>query len=101
MRVEDAQLKAFILDGNLVEESALEKAAAEAKKTKGSLAEILVEKKFISEEELEKLEAYIVGVPFVDLSKTTVPREVLDLIPEPIAVPPPATRLFMAAIVRL
>jgi type IV pilus assembly protein PilB len=85
VRVDDEQLKAFILDGNLVEPSALKDAEEVARREHRRLSDILLERKLMNEEGLSKLEAYILGVPFVDLETTTVPREVLDLIPEPIA----------------
>lgn len=85
MRLDDAQLKAFILDGNLVKSSALESAEKAAKEKGQRLETILLEQKLLGEDALEKLKAYILGIPFVDLSDTNVSRDVLDFIPEPIA----------------
>lgn len=85
MRIADAQLKAFLLDTNLVDAKVLARVEEEAAKGNRRLEAVLLEKKLVEEGELEKLKAYILGIPFVDLSDTTVSREVLDLIPEPIA----------------
>lgn len=85
MPIFDSQLKAFLLDKKLISESDLATAETEAKKTKQSLADILLAKQLIPEEELRKLEAYIVGLPFVNLERETINPAVLNIIPEPIA----------------
>jgi len=85
MRVEDSQLKAFILDAGLTTKEKLAEAEKKAKKLKNKLAQILVKQKIITEEQLIKLQAYILGIPFVDLEKEIIPKEILQIIPEPIA----------------
>ncbi|MBP7060766.1 MAG: Flp pilus assembly complex ATPase component TadA, partial [Candidatus Moranbacteria bacterium] len=49
------------------------------------LGALLLEKKLIQEVELQKTYAYILGFPFVDLSKEAVPIEILQIVPELIA----------------
>ena len=61
------------------------KAESKSQKTGKNIADILLEEKLISPDELNKLKAYILGIPFVDLSKEKIDRSVLDYIPEPIA----------------
>jgi len=85
MKVEDSQLKAFLLDTGRVSSKDIEKAEKEAKKTNQKLEKILLDKKIVSEEELIKLKAYILGIPFVDLKKEVIPKEILYIIPEPLA----------------
>jgi len=85
MRVEPQQLKAFLLDAGLVTEEQFDAALKKAKKTNQKVGDVLVSEGLISEEELIKLEAYILGIPFVNLEKEIVPSEVLKIIPEPIA----------------
>lgn len=85
MRVEPQQLKAFLLDVNLATETQFDQALEKAKKTGQKVGDILVSEGIISQEELIKLEAYILGIPFVNLEKEKVPPEVLQIIPEPIA----------------
>ena len=85
MKVEDQQLKAFLLDAGLVKKKDLEDAGKKAVKTKKRLGDILLAGGFITEEELIKLEAYILGIPFVNLIEEKIPSEILKLIPEPIA----------------
>lgn len=85
MRIELDQLKAFLLDSNLVPKEKVEEAAAEAARDNKNLGALLLEKKLIDEAELQKVSAYILGVPFVDLSKEAIPIEILQIIPELIA----------------
>ena len=85
MRVEPQQLKAFLLDAGLVGEKQFNEALKKAEKTNQKAGDVLVSEGKISQEELIKLEAYILGVPFVNLKKEIVSSEVLKIIPEPIA----------------
>ena len=85
MRVEPQQLKAFLLDSGLVAEKQFDKAFTKAEKTSQKVGDVLVSEGIISQEELIKLEAYILGVPFVSLEKEIVAPEILKIIPEPIA----------------
>ncbi len=85
MKVESQQLKAFLLDAKLITESQFEKAEKIAKEQQRKIEDVLVAGKFISQEELIKLEAYILGIPFVNLEKEKIEDEVLKMIPEPIA----------------
>ncbi len=85
MRVEPQQLKAFLLDANLVTEEQFDAAQKKAEKTNQKVGDVLVSEDLISQEELIKLEAYILGIPFVNLEKEIVSPEALKIIPEPIA----------------
>ncbi len=85
MRVSNEQLKAFILDSEFVKEKDLNLALEEAEKKEKGLSEVLIERKLMEEEDLKKLEAYILGIPFVNLEKENIDPNVLSIIPEPIA----------------
>lgn len=85
MKIEDSQLKAFILDAGLIKEKQLEEAEKQAKKEKKKLADFLVTKGLITHEQMIKLQAYILGVPFVNIEKEKIDERVLQIIPEPIA----------------
>ena len=85
MRVEPQQLKAFLLDAGLIKEPQFDKALDKARKEGKKIEEVLVDEKLIPREDLIRLEAYILGIPFVNLEKETVSPEVLRIIPEPIA----------------
>ena len=85
MRIEFEELRSFLLDSNIVPKDVVEQTALEAKKENKNLGALLLEKKLIQEVELQKVYAYILGIPFVDLSKETIPVEVLQIVPELIA----------------
>ena len=85
MQVKDSQLKAFILDAGLVKKETLLKVEEKAKKAKKELADLLVKEKLLTQEKLIKLQAYILGIPFVNLEKESIPKDILQIIPEPIA----------------
>jgi len=85
MKVDQKQLKAFLLDAELLTKEQFKEAQEIAKETKQDIEDILIVNNFISQEDLSRLKAYILGIPFVDLEKLIVSSEVLEIIPEPIA----------------
>lgn len=85
MRIEESRLKAFLLDSGKISPDNLKKAEKEAAKTNKTLREVILNKGYLSEDEMLRLEAYILGVPFIDLTRQPIDEEVLRIIPEPIA----------------
>lgn len=85
MRIEPQQLKAFLLDANLINEKRFDKAAKIAEDSGRNLGDVLVSEGLVSQEELIKTEAYILGIPFVNLEKEKIESDILKLIPEAIA----------------
>lgn len=85
MKIEPQQLVAFLADSGLIEKNQLDAAQKKAETEGKKLETILLDEKVVSEENLIKLKAYILGIPFVNLEKETVPLDVLQIIPEPIA----------------
>jgi len=85
MRVEPQQLKNFLLDANLIKEDQFEESLKISRQTEQKIGDVLVSRGLIKHEELAKLEAYILGIPFVNLEKEKVDADALKIIPEPIA----------------
>ena len=85
MKIEESQLKSFLLDSGLINKANFDKAEKEAEKSKKSFREIVLNENYVGEPELHRLEAYILGIPFVNLEKETIDPEVLSITPEPIA----------------
>lgn len=85
MQVKPQQLKDFLLGAGLITEAQLEASIKKAKKIGKKIDDILILDGFISQEELTKIRAYILGIPFVNLEKEKVSYDVLKIIPEPIA----------------
>jgi len=85
MRVEPQQLKNFLLDANLIKEDQFDESLKMSRETEQKIGDVLVSRGLIKHEELAKLEAYILGIPFVNLEKEKIDTEALKIIPEPIA----------------
>ncbi len=85
MLIEHQQLKSFLLDAGLITENQFDQALKIAKREKKKIEEILVSKKLINQEDLNKLKAYILGIPYISLEEEIVDPEILKIIPEPIA----------------
>ncbi len=85
MHIEEKQLKDFILDSGLVSRGDVDEAEKEAQKKEISIGKILVSNGKLTDDDLRRMQAYILGIPFVDLKREKLPFDVLSLIPEPIA----------------
>lgn len=85
MHIAVQQLKDFLLDSGFLSKEKIEEAIVKAAENKQELGEYLLESKLLQEAELQKVYAYVLGIPFVDLSKETIALEVLQVVPEPIA----------------
>ncbi len=85
MRVTNEQLKLFLADSNLVPKDRLEEVSSEAEKNGKQIGPLLLERGLIDEAGLQKVYAYVLGIPFVDLVKESIPLEILQIVPEPIA----------------
>src|SRR3989344_5708613 len=85
MHVSEGELKEFITDSGLVSKKDIDEAAEEAKKQKVSVGSILVSRGSLTEDALRRIQAYVLGIPFVSLAGHKIDADVLSLIPEPIA----------------
>jgi type IV pilus assembly protein PilB len=85
MYIEPKQLKSFILDSGLVARGEIDKAEAEAEEKKQTIGDVLVSKGLLSEDDLRRIQAYVLGIPFVNLKSEQIEFPVLSMIPEPIA----------------
>lgn len=85
MNIEPERLKKFLLDAQLITEADFDLAQKESAKTRGNVGDVLVLRGLIEREKLTKFEAYLLGVPFVNIERETIAPEVLNIIPEQIA----------------
>lgn len=85
MRVSTEDLATFLLDSGLVSKQDLEEARKEAEKRDITVDEILINKGLVQEDEMRRVHAHILGIPFVSLKGKKIPFKTLSLIPEPIA----------------
>ncbi len=79
------QIKNFLIDSRLVTQKIAEEAEALAIESGRSLEDVLVSEGAISEDDFRRVKSHILGIPFVDLKKEKVAKDILALIPEPIA----------------
>lgn len=85
MKVELGQLKAFLADSDMVSREKFEETQKEAEERGARVGDLLVNKGLIARDQLIKLKAYILGVPFIDLQDQRMDPEVLKIIPQAIA----------------
>lgn len=85
MRIDESQLESFITDSGLASKEEMEKAKEAAREKGVSVGSVLVSRGVLNEDDLRRMQAYILGIPFVDLKNQKLDFSVLSLIPEPIA----------------
>jgi type IV pilus assembly protein PilB len=83
--IKETELKRFILDSDLVAEKDVSAAEEQAVTKNQSIGEVLVSRGLLSEDDLRRIQANILGIPFVSLKKKKIDFDILSLIPEPIA----------------
>ncbi|MEK7609444.1 MAG: hypothetical protein AAB476_03130, partial [Patescibacteria group bacterium] len=85
MTIDLEKLKKFLIDSKLVDAKNLELAEAASRETGRGLDEVLLRRNLVSEEMLAKAKAYVLGIPFVDLTNQNINADILKIIPEAIA----------------
>ena len=85
MRIQDSQLKRFVADAGLVSKTDLSAAEATAKRESRTLSDALLAGGYLKEDDLRRIESYVLGIPFVSLKGQKIDFKILSLIPEPIA----------------
>ncbi len=85
MRIQDSQLKRFVADAGLVSKTDLSSAEATAKRESRTLSDALLAGGYLKEDDLRRIESYVLGIPFVSLKGQKIDFKILSLIPEPIA----------------
>lgn len=85
MRIDEEKLESFIIDSGLVSKKDIQLASKDAKEKGVNLGKALISKGVITSDDLRRIQAYILGIPFVDLKNQRLDFSVLSLISEPIA----------------
>lgn len=80
--ITDERLKQILLESNMVSSEALEDAWNLAQHSKISLNEALIQKDLISDENLGKIIADEIGLPYVNLLTINIQTELLNIIPQ-------------------
>ncbi len=85
MIISDEELKQLVLKVKLIDEKKLEKIASFAKDSGTNLFDALIEKDVASDENLGILIADYLKIPYVVLSKISIPEEAFHIVPEKFA----------------
>jgi len=85
MNVDQEQLISFLIDTKLVSMEDIKKAQTLATEQNKNLSEVLMNEGKLSEDDFRRVNAYLLGIPFVDLKTSKIDKNILALIPEPIA----------------
>lgn len=87
MILESKQLRDFLVDTGLITKTEYDDIESLIKKgkVKDTLEKVLVSQGKISEDDLRRAQAYVLGIPFVDLRNQKIDLDVLSLVPEPLA----------------
>lgn len=85
MIINQEKLKNILLDTSLITKEELENFAETLKTKPISLSDYVLSLGKVKEADIRKLEAYVLGIPFILLEKEKIPKDILELIPEPIA----------------
>ncbi len=85
MILNEKHLAEFLVDSGLVSRADVDVARSDAEKKGIGLAEMLVSMGKVAEDDMRRANAYVLGMPFVDLASTKLDFDILSLIPEPIA----------------
>lgn len=85
MRIQDEQLKRFVIDSGLVPKANLAASEKIAKEEKRTLAEALIAGGHMTEDDMRRVESYVLGIPFVSLKGIKIDFDILTIIPEPVA----------------
>ena len=74
MRIQDEQLKRFILDAGLITKTDIVAAEKIAKDENRSLGEALIAHGHMTEDDMRRVESYVLGIPFVSLKDIKIGR---------------------------
>jgi len=85
MKIDQQQLKAFLLDAKLVTKKQYDDAFKKSEEIKKNIGDVLVSEGLINEEQMASAKAYILGIPFMNIEVEKIPPEILKIIPELIA----------------
>ncbi len=85
MIADEAKLKKFIVDAGLVSRGDMLVAEGEAKESGALLSDVLIKQGKMTQDDVRKMRAYVLGVPYVNLKDQKIEQDILTIIPEPIA----------------
>ncbi len=85
MIIRQEDIEKFLLDSNLIPAKELLDAKKEAEESGAKLSDILLNKGLVTQDTLQRVQAYVSGISYVSLTDKFIDPNVLSLIPEPVA----------------
>ncbi len=85
MKLKSDELKQLLIDNNVATREKLNEISKLAEQSKSDFLDVLYQKKVLNEVEFSKLYAKAVNVEFIELGSLTIPRDILDKLPERVA----------------
>ena len=85
MLLPDDQLQSLLLQSNLIDAAKIDEVLGHAKASGASLTNELIDQGIVTDEQIGQLVAGYFKIPFVVLSKVSIPEDVFHIIPEKIA----------------
>lgn len=85
MLITDDELKSILLKTKIIDQKKLDEVADFAKTSDTTLENALIEKDIVTDENLGMMIADYIKIPFISLTKVTIPEDLLHIIPERLA----------------
>lgn len=83
--MDETKMKKFIVESGLITKPDLDAVMERAKEKGQKFTDVLMSEGKISETDVKRIEAFVLGIPFISLAGEKIDYNVLSLIPEPIA----------------
>jgi type IV pilus assembly protein PilB len=85
MKLNTDELKQLLVENNVATQEKLDEVAKLADQSKEGFLDVLYQKKIISEVEFSKIYAKSIGTEFVEIAALTIPKDLLNKLPERVA----------------
>jgi type IV pilus assembly protein PilB len=85
MLLTEKKLAEALAEGKVITKKEAETALREAEDAKKPLDQVLLEKNLVTEDQLSEFRARLTGYPFIKLKALNIRKDILNVIPEPIA----------------
>ena len=79
MIIDEGQFKKFVLDSGLVTKEDFESAVKKAIEKKQKIGDVLLSDGKLSETDLKRMEAFVLGIPFISLAKEFCQQKALKI----------------------
>lgn len=85
MEIKNEQLIDFLDDVQMVSDADLDQARKQAEENNENIGEMLVNMGVLDADDLRRVQAHVLGVPFVNLKERDIDFDTLSMVPEPVA----------------